>query len=86
MGSINPLFDDAVIDCMASDRAPTLQELLHVAERIWADGAADRSAFRWKRLEATDPEKLMSLRAAQTALLGSGSDQQIWGQVPCDIG
>lgn len=79
MGSINSLFDDAVIDCMASDRAPTLEELFHVAERIWADGAADRSAFRWKHLAATDPEKLMSLRAAQTALLGCGSDRQIRG-------
>ena len=71
MRSISPIFDDAVIDCVASDRAPTVQELFHVAERIWADGAADRSAFRWGSLAPTDPDKLMSLRAAQLALLGS---------------
>lgn len=71
MRSRNRLFDDAVIDCVASDRGPTVQELVRVAERIWAEGAADRSAFRWDRLPASDPDKLMSLRAAQAALLGS---------------
>jgi hypothetical protein len=71
MRSISPVFDDVVIDCMASDRAPTIQELIQVAERIWAEGAADRSAFRWGRLAPADPGKLMSLRAAQVALLGS---------------
>ncbi|GHH26103.1 hypothetical protein GCM10008023_40210 [Sphingomonas glacialis] len=71
MRSINVLFDDAVIDCVASDRAPTIQELFHVAERIWTDGASDRSAFRWGRLAPTDPARLLSLRAAQMALMGS---------------
>ena len=71
MRLINALFDDAVIDCVASDRAPTIQELFHVAERIWLDGAADRSAFRWGHLAPADPSKLMALRAAQAALLGS---------------
>ena len=71
MRSINALFDDAVIDCVASDRAPTIREIFHVAERIWTDGASDRSAFSWDRLAPTDPAKLMSLRAAQMALLGS---------------
>lgn len=71
MRSINALFDDAVIDCVASDRAPTIQELFHVAERIWIDGASDRSAFRWGRLAPADPAKLMALRAAQVALRGS---------------
>lgn len=71
MRSKSPLFDEALIDCVAADRAPTVQELLHVAERIWAEGAADRSAFRWGCLAPTDFDKLMSLRAAQAALLGS---------------
>jgi hypothetical protein len=71
MRSISPVFDDAVIDCMASDRAPTIRELIHVAERIWAEGAADRSALRWGCLAPPDLGKLMSLRAAQVALLGS---------------
>ncbi|MDG5972964.1 hypothetical protein JAGODDHD_03734 (plasmid) [Sphingomonas paucimobilis] len=35
MRSINPLFEDAVIDCVATDREPTVQELFHVAQRIW---------------------------------------------------
>lgn len=71
MRSINALFDNAVIDCVATDRAPTVQELFHVAERIWTEGASDRSAFRWGRLAPTDPARLRSLRAAQMALLGS---------------
>ncbi|GGB43642.1 hypothetical protein GCM10011380_36350 [Sphingomonas metalli] len=71
MRSANTLFDDAVIDCVAGDRAPTVQELFHVAEVIWTEGAADRSAFRWDCLAPTDPGKLMSLRAAQAAMLGS---------------
>ena len=71
MRSISPMFDDAVIDCVARDRAPTVQELCHVAERIWTEGGTDRSAFRWGCLAPTDPDKLMSLRAAQVALIGS---------------
>ena len=71
MRSKSPMFDDAVVDCVASGRAPTVQELFHVAELIWAEGAADRSAFRWGYLAPTDPEKLNSLRAAQAALVGS---------------
>lgn len=71
MRSISPLFEDAVIDCVATDREPSVQELFRVAERIWSDGAANRSAFRWGRLAPTDAEKLLALRAAQIALSGS---------------
>ncbi|GAY19510.1 MULTISPECIES: hypothetical protein [Sphingomonadaceae] len=71
MRSINPLFEDAVIDCVATDREPTVQELFHVAQRIWAEGAANRSVFRWDCLPPTDTEKLLALRAAQAALSGS---------------
>ena len=71
MRSINPLFENAVIDCVAIDRQPSVQELFRVAQRIWSDGAADRSAFRWGRLAPTDTEKLLALRAAQIALSGS---------------
>ena len=67
----SPLFELTVIDCMAHDRAPTVQELFDVAERIWTEGAPGRSAFSWCRLGVTDPDKLMALRAAQAALLGS---------------
>ena len=74
MGSINSLFEDAVIDCVATGRAPSVQELFLVAERIWVDGASDRSAFRWGCLPPTGSEKLFALRAAQAALLGSDLD------------
>jgi hypothetical protein len=39
------LFVDAVIDCMGKGRAPTPEEMMIVAQRIWSDGAACRSAF-----------------------------------------
>ena len=67
----SPLFEPTVIDCMARDRAPTIPELFGVAERIWIDGAPGRSTFSWGRLDVTDPDKLMALRAAKAALLGS---------------
>ena len=70
MRSTSHLFEPSVIDCMASDRAPTVRELFTVAERIWMESAPDRSAFGWARLNATDPDKLMALRAANAALLG----------------
>ncbi len=71
MRSIITLFEDTVIDCVATDREPSVQELFRVAERIWSDGAANRSAFRWGRLASGDTEKLLALRAAQIALCGS---------------
>ena len=71
MRSNSPLFEPIVIDCVARGRAPTVQELFDVAERIWTDGAAGRSAFNWDRLGTTDPDKLMALRAAKAALLGA---------------
>lgn len=73
---MNPLFDDAVIDCVATNRAPTVQELLHVAERSRADGAADRSAFRWDCLAPADPEKLFSMQAAQACAGGVLTDRR----------
>ena len=76
MRSISSLFEDVVIDCVATDRAPTVQELGHVAQRIWAEGAAGRSAFRWGRLAPDDPQKLYALRAAHAALLGSLVDDE----------
>jgi hypothetical protein len=71
MRSFNPLFADAVIDCMATDREPSVQELFQVAQRIWTEGAPDRSAFRWGILPSADSEKLVALRAAHVALSGS---------------
>ena len=71
MRSINPMFKNAVIDCVATDRQPSVQELFCVAQRIWSDGAANRSALRWGRLAPTDAQKLLALRAAHIAMCGS---------------
>lgn len=70
MPSKSPLYSDHLIDCMAGDHAPTVQQLGDLAERIWSEGAADRPLFRWSLLPPTDPEKLLALRAAYVALLG----------------
>lgn len=52
---VHPLFATDVIDCIARDRQPTVWELFVVAERIWCDGGADRSAFGWKQLASSSP-------------------------------
>ena len=67
--SINPLFKSEVVECMSEGRSPTIRELYDVAERIWSDGGADRSAFAWDSLPRTD--SLPSLRAAHLALCGN---------------
>ena len=69
--STSPLFVDAMIDCMAEGRAPTAIEILIVAQRIWSDGAASRSALTWNSLSVSSPGRLCSLRAAGLALHGS---------------
>lgn len=67
----SPLFIDAVIGCVAEGRDPTVQELFHVAQRIWSDGAPDRSAFAWGRLPTASLDRLSALRSARLALCGS---------------
>lgn len=69
--SISPLMPEEVIDCMASGRDPTVQELFAIAERIWTDGAAGRSAFSWGRLPPDSGARLNALRGAHLALSGS---------------
>ena len=69
--SISPLFVDAVIDCMGEGRAPTHEEMMIVAQHIWSDGAASRSAFAWNSLSVSSPDRLCSMRAAGLALRGS---------------
>lgn len=66
-----PLFADAIINCIANACDPTVQELFSVAERIWTDGAAQRSVFDWDTLQPESAERLMAVRAAQLALCGS---------------
>lgn len=41
--SINALFLNEVVDCIAQARAPTDLERAHVAQRIWSDGGARQS-------------------------------------------
>lgn len=71
MVSINPLFASEVVDCVAEGRDPSPEELFSVARRIWADGAAERSAFAWGKLPIDSPDRVEALRAAQLALCGT---------------
>ena len=70
--SHNPLFAHEVIECVSEGRDPTTPELFRLAERIWRDGAAERSVFAWGQLASSDPERLSSLRAAVAAAIGTG--------------
>ncbi len=67
--SASPMIISEVIDCMSEDREPSVQDLFRVAERIWSEGAPNRSAFAWGSLPAA--ERVQSLRAAQLALRGA---------------
>ena len=65
------LIADAVIDCIASGRDPTIHELFHVAERIWTDAGAMVPVLSWGELPPGGMERLAALRAAKAALSGS---------------
>jgi hypothetical protein len=67
--STSPMIINEVIDCMSEDREPSVEDLFRVAERIWSEGAANRSAFAWGSLSAA--ERVQPLRAAQLALRGA---------------
>ncbi|WP_235529652.1 hypothetical protein [Sphingomonas sp. Leaf242] len=45
--------------------------MMIVAQRIWSDGAAYRSAFSWNSLSVSSPDRLCSMLAAGLALHGS---------------
>ncbi|WP_398456975.1 hypothetical protein [Sphingomonas albertensis] len=45
--------------------------MMIVAQRIWSDGGASRSAFSWNSLSVSSPDRLGSMRAAGLALHGS---------------
>jgi len=45
--------------------------MMIVAQHIWSDGAASRSAFAWNGLSMSSPDRLCSMRAAGLALHGS---------------
>ena len=69
--STSLLIPDQLVSCIATGREPTVHELFAVAERMWIDGAAERSAFAWDRLAPDAGERLTALRNAQLALTGS---------------
>lgn len=68
--SDSPLMPDEIIECMGTGRNPTVQELYAVAERIWTDGSAGRSALSWGRLALNSGDRLKAIRGAQLALCG----------------
>jgi hypothetical protein len=68
--SISLLMPTQIIKCISAGRLPTQQELFEVAEQMWIDGAAGRSAFSWDRLLPNSSDRLIALRSAQLALSG----------------
>lgn len=68
--STSPLMPDQLINCMANGRDPTIQEMSDIAERIWTDGAAGRSAFSWADLPPKSDDRLAAFRGAKLALVG----------------
>lgn len=61
-----------IVDCISEGRRPDADELLRVAASIWNDMRRGRSAFSWDELRSDSSERLLSLRAAQVALVGNG--------------
>lgn len=72
MISASPLMPDQLIDCVATGRIPTAADLDHVAERMWREGAAHRSAFAWGEMSPNATDRILALRSAVMALQGSG--------------
>jgi hypothetical protein len=69
--SVNPLFADEMIECVREARSPTSEELFRLAERIWKESSAERSAFAWGDLPLSNPERQCALRAAAIAAAGA---------------
>ena len=67
--SMSPMIIDEVVDCMSEAKNPTVQDLFSVAQRIWSEGAPNRSAFAWGTLPVAD--RAYALRAARLALCGA---------------
>ena len=69
--STSPLVADALVDCIATGRDPTIHDLLALAQRMWMEGAPNRSAFAWNRLASDGGDRLLALRGAHAALSGA---------------
>jgi hypothetical protein len=73
MNPQSTIFAPEMIACIAEGREPTIDELFRVADRIGADLRGTRSAFAWGELKGDNSERLLTLRAAMTALTGDGA-------------
>jgi hypothetical protein len=61
-----------VIDCIAQDRSPSIDELYRVADHIRSDLRGTSPAFAWGETDPDSIERLLTLRVAQAALVGDG--------------
>ncbi len=73
MKSHSPLFLDEIVVSVGCGHLPTARDRMEVAARIWADGAGERTSGLWHALHLDSAERLLSLRAADLALTGSGT-------------
>jgi hypothetical protein len=64
------LFALEVVDCVGNDRAPSIQELYSLADRIGRD-AGLRPMFDWSNEPPDLVDRVFLLRAAHLALHGS---------------
>jgi hypothetical protein len=62
-----------LIDCVATGRDPTVQELLAVAERIWSETGRARSALSWRYLPTSSEDRARAIQLALAAMRGSAS-------------
>jgi len=65
-----------VIDCIAQDRSPSIDELYRVADHIRSDLRGARPAFAWGETDPDSIERLLTLRVAQAALVGDAGDRK----------
>lgn len=70
MNGLIPNLAPEIIACIGEGRAPTLQELGRVADRIRAEVYHSSSAFLWGSDDERSTERLLSYRLALIALTG----------------
>jgi hypothetical protein len=72
-----------IVACIGEGRAPTLQELGRVADRIRAEIFGSMPVFAWAQEEHGSAERLLSYRLALVALTGVPTlDDQMALRVP----
>jgi hypothetical protein len=65
-----PVFPEEVVECVANDCAPRIQQLYSLAERIGRD-AGLQPIFDWSKEVPSAADRVFLLRAAHLALNGS---------------